>query len=326
MSRGNKALKAALGLATGALLLSWCWASMVIEPILTGAPGTEFAYLPEEVSVVTVDMTTAATYTPLNVTEDGILSAIRVRYAVTADGLPDVDLVVTTDASAVTTAFYNASLLPEFGMWGYSTVVLGSSRNGDTFWLPIDARYGTSLRVDAIVNTATTSTGEFDLAVLRSVKLGTSSQDISTTGFLPQPMSVATGIELDPVADTNTPVLDETESGILHGVGFRIECVGDCNAATGATVAVGTFTITVDGTARVHTLFTAATGTWVPGITAMVGGANLPGAGDGSDEGDVVYLPWQLRYLTSIEFEVDIDMGGAGTATMRAFALRSTEL
>lgn len=309
------------------LVLLGCWASMVIDP-QPGTPGTEFAYLPEEVSVVTVDMTTAATYTSLNVTEDGILSAIRVRYTVTADGLPDVDLVVTTDATAATASFYNASLIPEFPMMGFATVALATSRNGDTFWLPLDARYGTSLRVDAVVNTATTSAGEFDLAVLRSTKLATSSQNISGRGFIPQPMSVATGIELNPGVNTNTAVLDVTESGILHGVGFRIECVGGCAGSAGATIAAGTFTVTVDGTARVHTLFTAATNHWVPGITAMVGGANAVGflPGDGSDEGDVVYLPWQLRYLTSVEFEVDINTGGVGTATMRAFALRSTEL
>ncbi len=313
-------------LATFALLLSLSWSSMVINPGGGGVLGDEFAYLPEQVSVVTVDMTTAATYTSVDVTEDGILQSIRLRFFETADGLPDVDLVVTTDGSAVTIPFYNASLTPESEVIAFATVLAPTSLVGDQFWFPINARYGTSLEVAAVVNTATTSVGSFDLAVLRTQKLGTSSQTITTTGFLPQTMSSATGIELNPAGDTNTSVLDVTESGILHGVGFRIECVGACGGSAGGTIAAGTFTVTVDGTARVHTLFTAATDHWVQGITAMVGGdggAVFPN--DGGDEGDVVYLPWQLRYLTSIEFEVDINMGGAGTATMRAFALRSTE-
>lgn len=291
----------------------------------------DFAYSPQTISFSAVDLTSMATTTVANVTEDGILTHIRGRMAVAVTGTPNIDLVITVDGTARTISFWDGTSSDPNQEWmAFSARDSSGGLIRSEFWIWTNTRYLTSLRVDLIVNTAAT-VGIIDVSVLRSLKIGTGLAQ-PTTGFVPQPLASSVGIELNSAGPTNTLVLDQAmESGILHGIGFRIECGGGvCNSGHGGAANANSFTVTVDGTATVFGFFTSGSGVWVPALVTLVhqGNSVFSGGslGNGGLGGDEVYLPLQVRYHTSIRFETDFAIGILGTATFRAFAIRSVEL
>ncbi len=138
------------------------------------SPLAESAYEPQDISTASVDLTSVAATTILDVTEAGKILGIAIRVSATVSGtVPVATLDITTDGGTERNiSLYASALTWAVGVRGFSR---GSGEDGDgagdRVMLPGDVIYSKSMKVSVDVTTAAGTAGTLQVSVFRAKKV-----------------------------------------------------------------------------------------------------------------------------------------------------------